>query len=183
MIGFKHYYKSDEMIGTGDYVFRRVSSQPPESEIEVDSRFISYISGTLEEILPEDFGNIATIPDNILCCLLTSTTIPRTPFKVTLPDTVTTIGNSTLYHAYIKEVVFPANISDIYPGVMQAAYSGAIADFSKAKNIPTLRSDDDGGYAQFTGSTIKTIKVPSGLYSSWSARSDWSHVADKLVSV
>lgn len=184
MIGFKHYYKSDEMIGTGDYVLRRVSSQPLESDVEVDSRFISYISGTLEEILPEDFGNITTIPDNIICCAISASTDNfQTPLKVTLPDTVTTIGANSFTNMHIKEVVFSANISDINSGVMQYAHSGAIADFSKAKKVPTLRASDDGSYNQFTDSTVKTIKVPSKLYSSWSTRTDWSNVASKLVSV
>lgn len=59
---FAHYYKTEEKVGTGDFVFRRFSSKP----LEDNSRFIQLVEGSLEEITAEDWGNITAIPSYLL---------------------------------------------------------------------------------------------------------------------
>ena len=186
MIGFKHYYKSEEMIGTGDYAFRRISSQAPEAE--TDERFIAYVNGTLEELLPEDFGNITETPEYLFPReTLRPSEFEVKPFKITLPDTITTIGNESFMCNNIKEIVFPSNIKTIGNYVMSICYENSIADFSKAKSIPTIvkvqHSENDFSYQAFNDDNLVTIKVPNSLYSQWITADGWSDLSSKIVSV
>lgn len=181
MIGCKRYYKSDEMIGSGDYVFRRYSANPLVNN--TDDRFIQYVNGTLDKILPEDFGNITSLPEDFLWVSISDSTIPITPFSVEIPDSVTTIGEDSFFNMFVKEVIFPPNITTINQGIMQNSYDNAIADFSKAKSIPTrIKADEDVDYTSFSDE-VTVIKVPSVLYNTWKSRSDWNNVSSKLVSI
>lgn len=181
MIECKHYYKSEEMIGSGDYVFRRFSANPLTNVTE--DRFIQYINGTLDKILPEDFGNVTALPENFLWASVTDSTIPITPFSVEIPDSVTTIGEGSFSNMFVKEVIFPPDITTINQGIMLNSYDNAIADFSKARSIPTrIKAAEDSNYTSF-GDKVTVIKVPSVLYNTWKSRSDWNNVSSKLVSI
>lgn len=187
MIEFKHYYKSEEMIGTGAYAFRRISAESLAQD-EIDSRFIQYVNGTLEEILPEDFGDITETPEYLFGpTMVEDNAIECKPFKITLPDTVTVIGNNSFKHYDIKEIVFPANIKTIGDYTMDLCYKNGIADFSKAKSIPTIiavkNAEDVYSYYAFSTDSLSTIKVPRSLYSQWITKDGWSDLSSKIVAV
>lgn len=185
MINFKHYYKSDEMVGTGDYVFRRISSESLAQE-EDYTRAHQYIEGTLEEILPEDFGNITEIIPNVLYSIIAPVYLPLVNMKIELPDTVTNIGANSFNNIYVQEIIMPKNIAYIEDNVLLNQASDCVVDFSKAKSIPTLV-----GTLQEEGSTTNntfndsdiTIKVPQNLYSAWINSTLWKDLKASIVAV
>jgi len=180
---FAHYYRTEEKVGTGDFVFRRYSSKP----LEDKNRFVQLIEGSLEEITAEDWGNITVIPSysvyNGALELYRKYYSIDVLKKIEIPDSVITVNKDSLVTRSVTEVVFSSNIKFIYDGVCQYTGSNCVIDFSKAKAIPSRYANSDGNYFSFLASNIAQIKVPSALASAWKNRNDWSNLADKIISV
>lgn len=178
---FAHYYRTEEKVGTGDFVFRRYSSKP----LEDNSRFIKYVEGTLEELTPEDFGNITSIPSYTASYNIVSVSYDPVDklTRIELPDIVTSIGESCFNYANLTEIIFSASISSIAKNVCNSIDANCVLDFSKAKKVPTVSLADDGDIDCLGSDGIVTIKVPSSLASAWKSASGWSSLASKIVSV
>lgn len=168
MIQFKHYSMSSDIIGTGDVVFKRYAA--------TKSRFAQYVEGTLTELLPEDFGNITTVRDyTAYGCPLVS---------VEMPDTVTTVEQFNFCCTTIKKVIFSANISSINQFVCNGVSDGCIADFSKAKSVPTIKLLSGMSNTSFYNGDKKcVINVPSALYETWINTTTWKDLASNIVAV
>lgn len=144
-----------------------------------EERFIKYLNGTLEELLPEDFGDVTEIPDSTHIVVFSdSTEISRIEF----PDTLEIISSNCFRDSTITEVIFSANIKKIGYNSFSSAATNAVFDFSKAKQIPTL-SPDDGLYGTFGDNSTITIKVPSNLYDDWINKNGWNSMSDRIVAV
>lgn len=187
-MNYKHYYKTDKTIGTGDIVFRHFTATPP--VIGGKSRFVQFLEGTLTELIPEDFGDITVIPDYFLLTGLDNITPLE---KITFPDSVTTFGTSAdvnmcnMQIAKDLTIVFPKNVTkfnNTFANLISHNSSldvGVIYDFSKATKVPDIT-----GVQSTSFSSAKEIRVPSGLHSAWI--SNWSGVLDndkkeKIVAV
>lgn len=177
---FAHYYKTEEKVGSGNFVFRRFSSKP----LEDNSRFLQLVEGSLEEITVEDWGNITAIPSCLLYNIANYTyESPNALKKVTMPDTVTSIGTETFNITSITYYIFPASLITIEPNIVQKAGTNCVCDFSKAKQVPTLALDSNGYANALKSDEITKILVPASLYSKWKAAPGWVDYASKIVSV
>lgn len=189
MIGFKHYYNSNELSsGSGGCSFRRFSSQPLDAEPEVDTRFKQYVEGTLTELLPEDFGDITEIPEHMVYNTTFDDIVDDITYnillnKIELPDSVTTLRRYCLSYTTVKEIIISSNISTIDDYAITHTAPDGIIDFTKAKSIPTRVIGTDNTYSSLFNSSIVEIKVPTSLYSAWIARTDWSDLASKIVAI
>lgn len=174
---YAHYYKAGT-IGDGDIVFQRFSSTP----LEDNSRFIQFVEGTLEEITAEDFGNITAIPSYILYAAQVDASDEIALKTVTMPDTITSIGEYSLGFSSVTYYMFSANIATIGSNVCNSTGPQCIIDFSKAKQIPPMPMPE-GSPDSFLASTIASFRVPSALYSTWKTATGWSAFDYKMVSV
>jgi hypothetical protein len=97
-----------------------------------------------------------------------------------IPDTITTIGQYAFYQCRkITTLDMPSGLTSIG----NYAFSGCSAltkvSFRNAAKVPSL-----GGTGVFNNcSSSLKIEVPSALYDTWIAASNWSTYADKIVAV
>lgn len=179
---YKHYYKTDNMIGIGNVVFRHYSATPPETGGK--SRLVQYLEGTLTELVPEDFGDITVVPDYFLYYLLYGDVCLE---KITFPDSVTTFGtngNAMATFVLSKDltIIFPKNVttfnSEFCASLSIKNDASIIYDFSKATQVPSFASGVTTSFG-----AAKEIRVPQQLYSSWITA--WSGIVstDKIVAV
>lgn len=174
---YKHYYKTDNVIGTGDIVFRHYSATPPETGGK--SRFVQYVENTLTELTAEDFGDITVLPAGALYYGLSVTSLE----KITFPDTIATFGVSSeavpFWCTINKDMTinFGKNVKKFatsFGSLLGSANdSKIIYDFSKAAQVP-----DIGTYTN-SFSRAKEIRVPSALYDSW--KTAWSDIDDSTL--
>lgn len=172
MIQYRHLSNAGT-IGSGSYAFRHYAASVGKS------RLVQYIEGSLEEMLPEDFGGITTLPIYIL---------NRMPGlkRVEMADTIQVIDASAISECpNIEEIVFPANIKSInyvFSLTCGIAANFTICDFSKAKQVPQFTD-----YGTNTNTTpfsyAKIIKVPSSLYSQWITQPLWNNHTDIITAV
>lgn len=172
---YKHYYKTDNMIGIGNVVFRHYSATPPETEGK--NRFVQFVENTLTELTPEDFGDITVVPDY---CLLYGLDHKTSLEKITFPDSVTTFGTSDVNMCNVQiekdlTFVFPKNVSKFnnsFGNLITAGSEGVatvVYDFSKATKVPDIAGISSGSFAK-----AKEIRVPISLYDAWiSGWSEW----------
>lgn len=170
-----HYFQSDLFIAsdTENVRFERYIENN-------NKRFLQYIEGTLEEILPEDFEDGQTeLPDGTLYC--GSGSLKR----ITFPDIVTTIGVSssettTLFINTTQEtleIFFPANLKVINGNVLNASSNAlrCICDFSKTTSVPVINNTNGDAF-----SGADEIRVPSSLYSTWITTTGWSNLSTNI---
>lgn len=169
---YSHYVPSDITIKSEDKPIR--FNRYIEHE---NKRFLQFIEGTLEEILPEDFGDITNIESYWLRFGETSH-IKR----IILPDTITTIGNSNMHYAFPVhcvsgriEIVFPESLQSIDTYIFEENGDGCIkiCDFSKATSIPALNSNFDGS-DRICFQYANEIYIPEILYDEWITSSGWN---------
>lgn len=99
---------------------------------------------------------------------------------VIIPNNITTISAAAFYACYsLTSIIFPNSITSIDTIAFGDCFSIKEYDFSLATSIPTLVASD-----AFQGiNKLCKIKVPSNLYSSWKAATNWSTYADYIVAV
>lgn len=183
---YSHYVPSDITIKSEDKPIR--FNRYIEHE---NKRFLQLIEGTLEEILPEDFGDITYI-DRWTLDFGQSSHIKR----ITLPDSVIGIGDSDTSSTYNNvfpnycaagsiTIVFPPNLEYISEYIFAEYGDGCekICDFSKATKIPTvfeglINSTYDDATICFQYAT--KIMVPASLLSSWKVSSEWSSLPSSV---
>ena len=98
--------------------------------------------------------------------------------SIVIPESVTSIGNSAFYHCYsLSSIVIPNGVTSIGSSTFQNCYGMAFYDFSQCTSVPTL-----GGTSVFSNipSDCKIV-VPDNLYDTWTAATNWSTHASKMV--
>ena len=151
-----------------------------------DRRFVQFVSGELEELTPEDFGNITELLSQTLNKLalagLGDTSVDKLK-KIELPDSIHTIGVSCFNDPMIEEIIMPSNINSIGQGTATFSTS-AIIDFSKAQKVPTIYDNNGiivkGEEVNAFNGVLKII-VPSKLLRQWKNHTQWSKYADKIL--
>lgn len=172
-----HYFQSDLFIAsdTENVRFERYIENN-------NKRFLQYIEGTLEEILPEDFEDGQTeLPDG--CLQYNSSSLKR----ITFPDSITTIGISSSDISTLSidttqetlEIIFPANLKVINGAVLNNSSSAfrCICDFSKTTSVPVI-NNTNGDTTAFSGAD--EIRVQSSLYSTWITATGWSNLSTNI---
>lgn len=170
---FRRYHQSDIFIEseTENVKFKRYI----ENE---NKRFLQYVEGTITELLPKDFEvGITTLPSYAIYGI-------NGLLRVELPDRITTFQIDSINSLdNVQEIIFPQNVTTINPILNNGDNTNIIADFSKARKVPTLIITDASGTKFNCFAKAKTIKVPSALYNSWITANNWTTVKDKIVAV
>ena len=177
MIRFKHYasFKTDV-----------ADTHKVRQYIPVDDLFRKYVTGTLTELRPEDFGNVTEFPIDCLKggnLLETSGSIKLVEF----PDNVKNIPDGFMQFYLWERIIFPPFLETIGKGCFStSAGSTGIADFSKATKVPSV--DYTSYYTLSSFAQVATVMVPDALYDDWIASSDWqqtlgANFADIIVAV
>lgn len=174
---YKHYCKTDNVIGAGDVVFRHYSATPPETGGK--SRFVQYVENTLTELTAEDFGDITVLPAGALYYGLDATNLE----KITFPDSIKTYGvaDETIpFSCTIQKeltIIFGKNTEKFatsFGGLLGSINDAKIIyDFSRVTQVPDIGT--------YTGSftLAKEIRVPSALYDSWKVA--WSDCGESTL--
>ena len=165
MIQFKHYSRMPQ-IGSGNCRFRRYSQAV---QTDMDLRFAQFIDGSLEEIGPEDFGSMTSVPDYAFAGLVLE--------RLELPDAITTVPATAFSAAAYtpRETIFPVTFLSV-PQALFVAMAGNRAgectlDFTKVKQVVTMT---DVNLSFSDAATFPTVKVPAGLYDAWIKTDGWS---------
>ena len=158
-----------------------------------------YIDDTCEKLCPSggivgrgnNFTNIR-FPRN-----QNFTTIPyesvgglriKSGLEITIPDNVTTLGNSAFYNLYRKSETgkpttfkMSANLEELSHSFEGRVRGGIILDFSRATKVPTLLTSSlcdrwkESGAQSYYLCTLARIIVPDALYDEWIAATNWSY--------
>ena len=160
-----------------------------------------YIDDTCEKLSPvggiqgrgNDFTNIrfprnenfTTIPYQCVSGLTIDTGL-----EITIPDNVTTLGNSAFYNLHKKPPTsasgkpttfkMSANLEELSHSFDGRVSSGLILDFSRATKVPTLLTSSlcdrwkESG-ASYYLCTLSRIIVPDELYDEWTTATNWSY--------
>lgn len=93
---------------------------------------------------------------------------------------IANIFSSAFVNCYaLKEIKFPARISNIQANAFQNCFECLVYDFSRCTAVPTLQNTN-----AFTGiNAFAEIRVPTALYDSWKTANNWSAFADYIVAV
>lgn len=124
--------------------------------------------------------NRITIPNSALtaedacfqgCCALA---------KITMPNSMTALGSYALYNCLsLATIAIPKDISTIKAATFYGCTGVKVFDFSQHTSVPTLSATS----AFSSIASDYQILVPSALYDTWKAASNWSTYASKIVAV
>lgn len=95
-----------------------------------------------------------------------------------IPKDVTNITDNLFYNCFIlQDLILPSGISSIGANSFYDCYCVKLYDFSNNTTIPTLSNTN-----AFTNiGDVCEIKVPSNLYDTWIAETNWSTYADYII--
>ena len=98
--------------------------------------------------------------------------------SISIPNSVTGIGNNAFYNCYaLQSVSIPNSVTGIGDNAFGYCHASEY-DFSKFSKVPTL------GASAFKGIFSSTkILVPSVLYDTWVAATNWTTYANYIVAV
>lgn len=123
-----------------------------------------------------------TLPDNL-------TTLGPSLFsncqlleKVTVPSRITTLSYSVFANCYsLREVTFLGDIASIGNNCFQNCSHLDTVDLTNCTSVPTLGGSGTG---VFNGASANyKVLVPSDLYDTWKAETNWSSVASHIYPV
>lgn len=99
------------------------------------------------------------------------------PINIILPQNLTKIGNSCFEGSFIKQITIPDTVTEI--GDRAFYYCGQLASITcLAATPPALGTD-----ALYTDTAGFTIKVPAASVAAYKAATNWSSYADYIVGV
>lgn len=125
--------------------------------------------------------NFTTIPYQCVSGLVIDSGL-----EITIPDNVTTLGNSAFYNLYKKNVKpttfkMSANLEELSHSFDGRVRGGLILDFSRATKVPTLLTSSlcdrwkESGVSSYYLCTLNKIIVPDELYDEWTTATNWSY--------
>lgn len=125
--------------------------------------------------------NFTTIPYQCVSGLVINSGL-----EITIPDNVTTLGNSAFYNLYEKNVKpttfkMSANLEELSHSFDGRVRGGLILDFSRATKVPTLLTSSlcdrwkESGVPSYYLCTLNKIIVPDELYDEWTTATNWSY--------
>lgn len=125
--------------------------------------------------------NFTTIPYQCVSGLVIDSGL-----EITIPDNVTTLGNSAFYNLYKKNVKpttfkMSANLEELSHSFDGRVRGGLILDFSRATKVPTLLTSSlcdrwkESGVPSYYLCTLNKIIVPDELYDEWTTATNWSY--------
>lgn len=120
--------------------------------------------------------------------------------KITIPESVTSIGIAAFQATKLKEIIIPKNVTEIYekafygighlttviyegqaPNIESNQYRDTdvtLYDFSHCTSVPSLYNTNALGHA-----TNFVIKVPAALEAEWKTATNWAYFADNIQGV
>lgn len=117
------------------------------------------------------------VPDSITSIGTSSLNTIYALSELYLSKNITTIGNSSFVNAYnLAEIKMPQKITSIGNNCFQNCQYTQIVDFSTAEQIPTLGT----GCFSNANSNLKII-VPDALYDDWVVANNWSNLTSYIV--
>lgn len=157
-------------IFTNCYHLNTVIMPKKETNYSTPSRLVAS-TGIKKYILPDSINNIKA---NAFSGISTT--------KMYIPNTVTQIGgDGSAIFSYclgLTKVTIPNSITSIGSSAFQEAHDIKIIDFTHNTQIPYLSSSS----AFSSKGTDYEIWVPSSLYDSWIAASNWSSISSHIIS-
>lgn len=93
-----------------------------------------------------------------------------------IPDTVTIIGAYAFREYTIKTMYFPPNVVTIESNAFKGCNNVELYDFRDHTSIPNLASIN-----ALAGASTYKIVVPDTLYDEWTAATNWSTYASRIV--
>ena len=104
--------------------------------------------------------------------------VQQTLLRVSIPNSVTTIGDNAFYNCFaLQSISIPNSVTSIGTNAFGLCFSSEY-DFSKFSTVPTLGKDAFKGILSST-----KILVPSALYDTWVAATNWTIYANYIVAV
>ena len=98
--------------------------------------------------------------------------------SISIPNSVTNIGANTFNSCYaLQSISIPNSVTNIGKGAFYNCHASEY-DFSKFSTVPTLDTDAFKGILSST-----KILVPSALYDTWVAATNWVTYANYIVAV
>lgn len=141
-----------------------------------------FIEGSLEELTEADFGNLTSLPEKTLSYMVgegknsDSFVVDNKLSKIYIPNTITAIGDSSFIASSYNYVLMSNGVSNMYTLWFAFSIGNAILDCTKYTSVPTLTKGSVGKM------TVSKIIVPESLLSSWKSATNWSAMADIIVS-
>ena len=98
--------------------------------------------------------------------------------SISIPNSVTSIGANVFYNCYaLQSISIPNSVTSIKGNAFSYCHASKY-DFSKFSTVPTLGADAFKGILSST-----KILVPSSLYDTWVAATNWTIYANYIVAV
>lgn len=96
--------------------------------------------------------------------------------RVVIPSSVITIGSYAFSGcSLISELIIPPSVTSIDAYAFASCSSLVRVDFSRHTSVPSL------GNKGFNSSSLVKIVVPDALYDEWTAATNWSTYASKII--
>ena len=141
-----------------------------------------FIEGSLEELTEADFGNLTTLPEGTLSYMVgydknaDSVVVDNKLSKIYIPNTITAIGDNSFIESSYNYLSMSNSVSNMYTNWFLFSMGNAILDCTKYTSVPTLTKGSAEKMA------VSKIIVPESLLSSWKSATNWSAMADIIVS-
>jgi hypothetical protein len=180
-----------------DYAFSYCSSLKsitiPNSVVSINSNAFTNCISLVSITLPSGLISIGN-STFFSCYSLTTITIPNSVTSIdsnafrscysltsiTIPNSVTSIGSNVFQTCYsLTSITIPNGVTSIGTQAFYNCYSITEYDFTAFTSVPTLSN-----VSTFTGiNAICKIYVPTALYDTWVAATNWSTYASYIVAV
>ena len=119
-----------------------------------------------------------SIPNSVTSIWSKAFSTCRALQSISIPNSVTSIGNDAFYSCYaLQSISIPNSVTSIGNSAFDSCYALQF-DFSQFSEVPTIGT---GVFDRILSSA--RILVPSALYDTWVAATNWSTYANYIVAV